>query len=106
EETATEEAVAEEAAPEVTATAAAANEGSDTTSDDEADSRGHVNGSSAEPKEIAAALESAGLQLVETRSDTRDIIVTEPPVRLGRVRKPRSVVATEPLQQVETQSGN
>ena len=64
-----------------------------------------LNGTTAEPQKVAEALESVGLQLVETRSATRDIIIDEPPVRLGRVRKQRSVAAGEPLQQVETQSG-
>lgn len=65
----------------------------------------HVNGSEA-PGIPAKALESAGLQLVETRSDATIALsaAVEEPVRLGRPRKPRTTtVASEPLQQVETQ---
>ena len=46
-------------------------------------------------------LESAGLQLIETRVPTQTA-AEEAPVKLGRPRKPRSKVASEPLQQVET----
>ena len=51
---------------------------------------------------LEEVLESAGLQLVETRS-AAPVTVEEPPVRLGRARKPRHTVAEEPLKQVETQ---
>src|SRR5690606_33623515 len=61
---------------------------------------GHVNGGAlTEPLE--EVLWSAGLQLVETRS--APVVDDTPPVRLGRVRKPRkSSVNQEPLKQVET----
>jgi len=51
-------------------------------------------------------LESAGLELVETRSNVGAPKVEEPPVRLGRVRKPRNTASAEPLQQVETQDSS
>jgi len=65
-----------------------------------------LNGGSAEPAR-AVALESAGLQLIETRQEAgNNTVVADTPVRLGRVRKPRAAAAGEPLQQVETQGGN
>src|SRR5690606_3202620 len=63
-----------------------------------------LNGSSAEPL-AAADLESAGFQLVESRSAPADVTDEAAPVRLGRSRKRRAPAAGEPLQQVETQDG-
>jgi len=60
-----------------------------------------LNGSSA-PTSRQTMLESAGLQLIETRSQPGSITVEEAPVRLGRSRKPRAATVNEPLQQVET----
>ena len=53
--------------------------------------------------QIKDNLESAGLQLIETRNVSQPVVAEEPPVRLGRPRKPRAAVASEPLQLVETQ---
>src|SRR5690606_29613517 len=57
------------------------------------------------PKEqLEAIVESAGLQWVETTAPTQAAIEPEfvPPPRPARKRKPRTVIADEPLQQVET----
>ncbi len=56
----------------------------------------------AQTEKLEEVLESAGLQLIETRS-TPAVVEDAPPVRLGRPRKPRNSEAKqEPLQQVET----
>jgi ribonuclease E len=53
-------------------------------------------------EKIAASLESAGLQLVQTRNDApRPAVVAEAP-KLGRKPKAVAPVASEPLQMVET----
>jgi ribonuclease E len=46
-------------------------------------------------------LASAGMELIETRHAAPE--VNTAPVRLGRARKPAATVASEPLQQVETE---
>jgi ribonuclease E len=49
------------------------------------------------------ALAAAGMQMVETRPDTPASAEPEAPAKpLGRPRKPRAVVESEPMQQVET----
>ncbi len=63
-----------------------------------------LNGNAA-PAIPAEVLESAGLQLVETRHEAASVAPDAEPIRLGRPRKPRGTVAAEPLQQVETQQG-
>ncbi|NYT23082.1 Rne/Rng family ribonuclease [Alcaligenaceae bacterium] len=62
-----------------------------------------VNGSGVTPPRDTP--EPAGLQLVETRSHAASERREEAPVSLGRPRKPRTAVASEPLKQVETQHG-
>ncbi|HLU00891.1 MAG TPA: Rne/Rng family ribonuclease [Burkholderiaceae bacterium] len=53
-------------------------------------------------EQLEEVLQSAGLQLIETRSSA-PVVEDAPPVRLGRPRKARSSdVAQAPLQQVET----
>ena len=53
---------------------------------------------------LEEALESAGLVLIETKAAAEPATEQEPPVKLGRPRKPRSSpVTSEPLQQVETE---
>jgi len=52
---------------------------------------------------LKPVLEDAGLQLVETRPDAAvEQAPSTPPVRLGRARKPRTTIQSEPLEQVET----
>lgn len=57
------------------------------------------------PIDVREALETSGLQMVETRPDRAQAPAPEPePVALGRPRRerPRAVEAEEPLVQVET----
>jgi ribonuclease E len=55
-------------------------------------------------QQLEAIVESAGLQWVETTAPTQAAVEPEfvPPPRPARKRKPRTVIASEPLQQVET----
>ena len=53
--------------------------------------------------DIAAALAESGLVLVQTSAAATSVAQAEPPVKLGRQRKPKAVVAdSEPLMMVET----
>src|SRR5690606_33022016 len=47
-------------------------------------------------------LQSAGMQLIETKAALAQTEAPAPAVRLGRARKPAASVASEALQQVET----
>jgi ribonuclease E len=51
-----------------------------------------------------AVLESAGLQMVETRHSDVSTVLENAPVQQGRPRRERPRPAEEPLQQVETKS--
>ena len=65
------------------------------------DGKHPLNGKESANADLDEVLESAGLQLVETRS-AAPTTAEQSPVRLGRPRKPRASTAQEPLQQVET----
>jgi ribonuclease E len=56
-----------------------------------------------EPVDLDKALAESGLVLIQTTA-TAPILVEEPPVRLGRPRKPKAATteANEPLVMVET----
>lgn len=56
-----------------------------------------------DPTELAPVLEQAGLELVQTRTDQVQSVV-EPPVKLGRPRKPVTQPTNEALELVETNS--
>ncbi len=53
---------------------------------------------------LQAELSAAGLELVQTRSDSTTPPPAEQPVRLGRPRRAVNLEANTPLEQVETQS--
>ncbi|AXS79798.1 Rne/Rng family ribonuclease [Dechloromonas sp. HYN0024] len=56
-----------------------------------------------EPVDIASALAESGLVLVQTSAASIAVAPAEPPVKLGRPRKPKAVVTDgEPLMMVET----
>ncbi|MFA7668068.1 MAG: Rne/Rng family ribonuclease [Burkholderiaceae bacterium] len=62
-----------------------------------------VNGSGGAPSEDTP--KPAGLQLVETRSEAVSAAPEDEPIQLGRPRKARRTEASEPLKQVETETG-
>ena len=51
---------------------------------------------------FAEELKAAGLELIQTRPETQRIQAEEPPVRLGRPRRPIALEAETHLEQVET----
>ncbi len=57
----------------------------------------------AEPIDISAELQKAGLQLIETAGTVPAPVVQTPAQPLGRKPKPAPVINSEPLQMVETQ---
>ena len=60
--------------------------------------------SPANPIDLSADLEKAGLKLVETTSNTAYVATPSMPAQpLGRKPKPATVINSEPLQMVETQ---
>lgn len=54
--------------------------------------------------DTAASLEQAGLILIETAAHAPAPIASEPPPKLGRKPRPAVVIASEPLQMVETRA--
>jgi ribonuclease E len=59
----------------------------------------------AAPVDLGASLQSAGLVMIETSSDVpKPVPVETPAPALGRKPKPAAVIASEPLQMVETRN--
>ncbi len=58
----------------------------------------------AEPIDLSSELQKAGLQLIETSGKASTPVAEAPAQPLGRKPKPAPVLASEPLQMVETQT--